>query len=147
MVSLHLTRWWTDDYEATVGRLVYPGGWCFTLEPPWRQNAEGRSCIPLGWYEVVRDTFKGQYENFRFIEVVGRDGVELHIGNRPEETRGCLLLGSAVTFDPTPRLIGSTAAFTAFMEAMQGHAEAVLAIEDGLQRPTFVPVRGERDDV
>lgn len=133
MTDLVLTRWWTDA-SAQVGRLAYPGGECFTLEPPWLWNRQGRSCIPCGLYRIERDTFRGEYPNFRVDDVIGRTAIELHIGNRPEDTHGCILLGSQLGFRPAPWLVASKAAFDRFMQAMEGAQSALLSIVGPFER-------------
>ena len=141
-MEIVLTRWWTDEHRAQVGRLVYPGGTCFTLEDVWIWNRRNISCIPLGFYEIERDTFRGRYENFAVRNVIGRTAIELHRGNTDADTEGCILLGSELHFDPRPRLGSSGIAFDRFMEAMEGVDKAVLAIVDGLQRPAHMPAMG-----
>jgi len=135
-MQVALLRWITDqETRATVGRLVHPGGSCFTLEDPWLWNRAGISCIPAGFYDLERDTFRGRYPNFRVERVVGRTAIELHVGNTVEDTRGCILLGAGLHFDPHPRLSDSRVAFDRFMEAMEGIDRAVLAIVDDHYRP------------
>lgn len=144
MTELVLTRWWTDCMDAQVGRLVYPGGSCYTLEDRWRWNRVGESCIPLGFYDIERDTFRGQYPNFAVRGVVGRSAIELHRGNTDEDTRGCILLGRELRFNAHDEafLVDSRPAFDAFMEAMDGIDHAMLTIVDLTQRPVVWPVAG-----
>lgn len=127
MTTIKLTRF---DYSrsATLGRLEYLDGWCYTLEDPWNDNRVGVSCIPEGWYLIRRDTFRGQYPNFRVDGVVGRTAIEMHAGNTAKDTKGCILLGSQVVMDLASRVTYSRAAFDTFMKAMSGVDEATLII-------------------
>lgn len=118
--------------DATIGRLSFPGGWCYTLEEPWRENASNVSCVPEGWYRITRDTFRGQYPNYRFLDVVGRNNIEIHKGNTDADTEGCVLLGGAISLgsDGQVSIVGGTSgpAFDRFMRAMEGTPSADLVI-------------------
>lgn len=64
-----------------------------TLELPWKGNAVGLSCIPHGTYNGVYHVspkFGGTY----LLDVPGRSEIILHEGNLPEDTQGCILVGS-----------------------------------------------------
>lgn len=120
--------------EYTVGRLLVDGKYvCDTLEPTDRgldcgmkledirrvKVNEGVTAIPTGVYVVtleVKSPKFGGREQYAFckgrlprlVDVPGYEGVLLHIGNYPEDTQGCVLVGrnlvkgqllcSAVTF-------------------------------------------------
>ena len=84
---------------------------CVTLEPPWRDNQRGISCIPAGeyWVTVVQHSFLG-----RCILVHGvpdRDPIYIHVGNTRDNTRGCILAGVRFgTLDGQPAVLHSKAA-------------------------------------
>src|ERR1022692_2035251 len=65
-----------------------------TLELPWRNNMNKISRIPAGVYKgkTRADGTKGW--RIQVDPVPGRDLVEIHIGNFPKDTVGCILLGS-----------------------------------------------------
>ena len=66
-------------------------GWA--LEPPWRENRAGESCIPCGLYGLVWRTSR-RYGRHLLVEGTGpRSLILLHAGNYPRDTRGCLLPG------------------------------------------------------
>jgi hypothetical protein len=130
--------------EATLGRLYFQGGWCYTLEDPWRANATDVSCIPEGWYALARGTFKGIYSNFGFTSVPGRTAVEIHKGNTDRDTHGCVLLGSQVTFDEAGHvsMANSTQAFDRFMRTMAGVNACWISIEREAG-PVAMPFQGD----
>jgi hypothetical protein len=75
-----------------------------TLEPPWLQNAIGKSCIPPGIY-TVKPRKSPKYGNHFVIEGTWpREWVLFHVGNyigsknpktgTPDST-GCILVGNA----------------------------------------------------
>ena len=70
---------------------------CFTLEEPWRDNANGISCIPSGLYQVVRHGWEGEKVQkpftWRLLHVPGRSGILIHVGNTLKDTEGCILVG------------------------------------------------------
>ena len=76
-------------YDA-AGRLAFEG-WC--LEPPWRENRTGESCIPCGLYGLAPRT-SARYGRHLLVEGTEPRAIILfHAGNVPRDTRGCLLPG------------------------------------------------------
>ena len=89
---------------------------CDTLEPhaiDWsrEQKVMGKTAIPCGRYEVklrYSNTFKREMP---FLENVPHfTGIMLHMGNSPEDTRGCILVGNAArpTNDEMDNVTAST---------------------------------------
>lgn len=80
----------------TIGILLTENGVYYTLEPPWLNNARNMSCIPRGLYdyEFLESSASGKYRNCLHIKnVPGRTGILMHAGNKPEDTKGCILPG------------------------------------------------------
>ena len=82
---------------STIGELSLNGKFfCFTLEPP-----RGK-CIPAGVYKASiyispRWTAIKRYD-FRvplLHDVPGFSDIEIHIGNYPDNTEGCTLVGTS----------------------------------------------------
>lgn len=76
-----LTRNPSTD-EGTFGRLTLSDGQeLCTVELPWRDNAGGRSCIPVGVYrcEVVNSPRFGRAYEVR--DVAGRSHILIHAAN------------------------------------------------------------------
>jgi uncharacterized protein RhaS with RHS repeats len=66
----------------------------FTLEKPWKNNAEYTSRIPAGSYPakvVTTQTFK--YPHLSLSGVPGRSDIVVHRGNTVGDTKGCILVG------------------------------------------------------
>lgn len=108
---------------------------CKTLENPWLMNSPFQSCIPADAYELVRGNFKGKYENYELVNVPYRDHIEFHIGNRTEDTNGCILLGERYRIDEQYGkywITNSRMTFGKFMAAMQGDQKALLVIRENL---------------
>lgn len=91
---------------ATFGQLVPEDEQLIavTLEHPWVDENHDQisdrkvSRVPAGIYHCVlrrnADT-RHDYDVYELEDVPGRDNVQLHIGNLPEHTDGCILVGSA----------------------------------------------------
>jgi hypothetical protein len=98
-----------DDGKQTQGSASLYDGYAkildfVTLEPPWLNNAIGKSCIPPGTY-TVKPRHSPKYGNHFIIEgTAPREWVLLHIGNymaskNPKtgtsDSTGCILVGNA----------------------------------------------------
>ena len=85
--------------DRTLGRLrAYDAGGVlrfegWALEPPWRDNEVGASCVPCGLYGLAWRTSR-RYGRHLLVEgTAPRSLILLHAGNYPRDTRGCLLPG------------------------------------------------------
>lgn len=87
-----------ETVESTQGELYLDGEMVgYTLEPAWNQNKKG-SCIPVGEYTAyIRDgkdsNSRWNYNPIQLINVFNRNYIQIHIGNYPEDTKGCILIG------------------------------------------------------
>lgn len=93
---MKLTR---DDQNdtRTYGTLTDETGavFCQTLELPWLDNAHGVSCIPSGTYRCTkRWSPKHMTDVFGVDRVPARSDIEIHAGNTPKDSLGCILLGT-----------------------------------------------------
>jgi hypothetical protein len=120
-VQLTLERFNFTD-KSTIGSLaIDEKPFCWTLELPIGDGGPG-SAIPAGTYKVVT------YPSPKFgrlmpllVDVPGRSNIEMHWGNSPEDTDGCILLGNSM---PGTDYIGnSRIAFDDFWEQAQGSME------------------------
>ncbi len=117
--------------HSTMGDLLVNGVFeCHTLEDKERglnqqmsladiqaKKVFGLTAIPYGKYEVAI-TFSAHFQKLLplIMGVKGFDGVRIHSGNRPEDTEGCLLLGTTEGVD---FVSNSRDAFKSFMEKLQ----------------------------
>lgn len=80
--------------ECTLGVLFRFGDRVYTtLERPWKDNKKNTSCIPKGVYKVVRHNTHEYPNTWRLLNVPDREGILIHIGNYPQDTKGCILIG------------------------------------------------------
>lgn len=133
--TLHLVRLEQTDF-ATYGQLIDAENKAVavTLERPWLNNQHDVSCIPAGTFTALRfpaGSGKRPYDVFKLTNVPGRSDIEIHIGNLPHDTEGCILLGS--NFGPVNGqrgITGSAAAFSKFMTSMRGVDTFALVVLD-----------------
>jgi len=99
---------------------------CVTLELPWLNNQHNISCIPEGIYTAVRYMSpKRGYEVFELTNVPDRDAIEIHVGNYPKDTDGCILLG----LEYGDCAVGSSQlAFVKFMNKLVGVNQITLKV-------------------
>ena len=93
---LILRETFTDN--STIGELFLNGEkMCDTLELPYRDNQRSISCIPTGQYKVrlryPRESATRDYLHLLVQDVPNRDFILIHRGNKPEDTKGCVLVG------------------------------------------------------
>lgn len=83
--------------KSTIGELSINGKFeAYTLEDVERKDKVfGKTAIPKGTYEVVM-TMSNRFKKMMplLLNVPNFDGVRVHAGNKPEDTEGCLLLGT-----------------------------------------------------
>lgn len=71
-----------------------------TLELPWKDNQPMISSIPEGNYRAILRYDKSR-DGFFTIQLLGtgpRTGIQIHVGNRPDDITGCILLGLKAKF-------------------------------------------------
>ena len=100
---LKLERRWFYPH-STIGELTVDGQMeCFTLEDTWRPGGEkvyGETCIPEGVYGVsVVYSPKGQELRPLLHDIPNFTSIEIHAGNSPKDTLGCILVGKIWSTD------------------------------------------------
>lgn len=86
----------------------------------------GKTCIPKGTYKINMDTISPKFKDRtwakpydgklpRLENVVGFDGVLIHVGNNEEDTLGCILVGENKV---KGKVINSTIAFNKIMKVL-----------------------------
>lgn len=106
-MKLKLVRNPDESYgKATIGEFYIDGVlFCHSLEDADRcletagcaAKVYGETCIPRGTYKVIMDWSQHFQANMpHVINVPCFDGIRIHVGNRPEDTEGCILLGMKI---------------------------------------------------
>lgn len=132
-MKLHVHRYLFNE-RATIGKLDVDGEFfCYTLEDADRKLEEGgqkvfgKTAIPRGIYPVkitLSNRFKRELP--LLVGVPQFEGVRIHPGNKPEDTEGCLLVGSAVVNDEF--ISNSRIAFDRLFERIR----TALSVGDGV---------------
>lgn len=104
----------TSGYFAVGGNII-----AYTLERPWRGNAPLISSIPVGRYKgVLRYDHTDQWR-IELQGVPGRTHVQIHTGNTPDDTEGCILVGLKLGSDLCS-VIDSSKAYADLKKAFYG---------------------------
>jgi hypothetical protein len=136
-------------FEQKDGKLEFHN---YTLEDEYReQKVSAETRVPAGFYELKIQTldtdltkkYRERYPWFKnHIEVTGIanfKGVYCHIGNKDEDTAGCLLFGDTADNNKIANgFIGnSTTAFKRWYERVFPHLEA--------GKKAFITIRDEKE--
>jgi len=113
--------------DVTLGVLIDDIPFAVTLEPPWKQNEIGTSCIPAGRYLCARVKSPKFGDVFEIMGVAGRSDVLFHWGNRLADTSGCVLVA-----EKFGRLAGKAAVLTSRNSPGEGFNELTQKMK-GLQ--------------
>lgn len=118
MLNIKITRKWETDLSV-CGELTLEGAKfrCFTLEPSRLDPVyAGHPCIPAGKYRVVLSlSQRFGIVTPEVLDVPGRTAIRWHVGNKPEDVKGCTALGnwharnwvggSGLTFDQLMKML------------------------------------------
>ena len=96
--------------DRTVGMLTYNDEHFYTVEKPWADNKPNVSCIPTGYYKLVRvDSPKFGENTWEIADVTGRSHILIHVANTSVDVIGCIGLGMGLF----PQLQGVSSSRTA----------------------------------
>jgi len=106
--------------DGIVGVMLLDGRlFCFTLEPPWRNNERNVSCIPEGRYSALLVQSPRHGRCAQLLDVPGRSQILIHAGNRASDTEGCILVGRWPGYIAGQRVVVfSRAALDLLLEAL-----------------------------
>ncbi len=138
MRTVLLQRFESSD-QGTLGRVFIDGEiFCWSIEPPNRNNQPNLSCIPTGSYRCVWHKSPKYGWVYLVTGVPGRGHILIHPGNLGGDvlkgylthTKGCLLLGrrggwlnnqrAVLVSRPTVRLFFKAMGKQDFMLVIQG---------------------------
>ena len=79
--------------KCILGTLIFDGFTCVTLELPDKENQRDISCILEGDYICKKIVSPKFGLVFQILNVSCRSNVLFHVGNYPNDTHGCILVG------------------------------------------------------
>jgi hypothetical protein len=114
----------------------------YTIEPPWKDNQENISCIPLDNYKIKRYRSNSFGIVYKVMDVPNRTDIYFHVGNRvwdpatdTGDTKGCICLGDSIIREPDDSrwnyrnyVYPSRLAMDRFMDLMSETVECPLII-------------------
>lgn len=132
---------------STIGNFSVNGTFeCYCLEPVdrgltsemtlaqiWAIKIPDKTAIPLGTYGVTKYfSIKNNRTVPLLVNVKGFSYVEIHVGNFPKDTDGCLLLGTEKGTDEVLNSKAAVSAFyTKFFAALKAGEEVYITYRDG----------------
>jgi hypothetical protein len=115
--------------KSTEGKLFINGEFeCYTLEDKDRflevntieQKVYAETAIPRGTYNVLLTRSPRFKKVLPLLEDVPYfEGIRIHAGNKPEDSEGCILVGSTNNLDDDDWIGGSKVALKSLMSKMQ----------------------------
>lgn len=66
-----------------------------SIELPWKQNQKNISQIPRGEYNIF---YREDRKRWQLHNVPERQGIQIHNGTRPEQSKGCILIPDYIQF-------------------------------------------------
>ena len=118
--------------DRTIGRLTYNEEHFFTVERPWLDNKQNVSCIPTGFYQLVRvDSPKFGPDTWEVENVTGRSHILIHAGNTAADVIGCIAIGMGL-FPQCQGVSSSKAAIENFYLMTAGLDKEGIIIRNGV---------------
>lgn len=111
--------------SATLGTLhvgIEQEELCNTLEPPFQNNEEDISSIPAGKYSASLRYDGPRGWRIQLQDVPDRTVIQIHLGNFPRDTKGCVLVGLDVDED-VPQVTDSAGAIKKLKKYFYGTEE------------------------
>lgn len=135
-MKARLLRTETSDH-GTFGVLSIDDWWCYTLEPPWRDNKPQISCIPKGEYQVQPWNSPRFPQTYNVMRVPDRTAILTHQGNLAGDkdkgflrhSLGCILVGKKQGWLGKQKAVLLSAVAMRELREMVGRSKFYLDIE------------------
>lgn len=110
--------------QSTTSQVAIDGVFqCYGLEPRADKSHGKPYCIPAGTYQVLIEMSpRFGFETPHVQDVPGFTEIEIHLGNYPTDTEGCLVVGESRDVDFVG---GSAVAFAALMAKLKTAENAI----------------------
>ena len=129
-----------DDTQSTIGAMMIDGNFeGFTLEDTHNEpKVYGETCIPSGEYNITLRTDGNMTQKYAkrygdthrgmlwLRDVPNFEYVYIHIGNKSEDTDGCLLVGTSCDSAKGRQFVGGSA-----LKYISTYKKILRAIDNG----------------
>jgi hypothetical protein len=107
--------------DCTSGYLLVNGeAKMYALERPWKGNEPDLSSIPPGTYGGILRYDKNDHWRIQLTGVKDRPGIQIHVGNKVDDSTGCILVGRQINTQTLCELTDSKAAYAQLKKAFYG---------------------------
>jgi hypothetical protein len=117
-----------ESPQSIISDVFVDGQWeCWGLEPARKDPVNpGHPCVPAGEYKVVFTPSPHLgYVTPELLDVPGRSDIRIHIGNFPQDTLGCLLVGEMKGQD---KIFNSKPAFEKLLLLLKTATDPIIAV-------------------
>jgi len=117
-----------ESPQSIISDVFVDGQWeCWGLEPARKDPVNpGHPCVPAGEYKVVFTPSPHLgYVTPELLYVPGRSDIRIHIGNFPQDTLGCLLVGEMKGQD---KIFNSKPAFEKLLLLLKTATDPIIAV-------------------
>jgi hypothetical protein len=128
----HKSESCTSGYLAVNGKVI-----AYARDLPWRGNAPLISSIPNGVYGGILRYDHADMWRIELTGVPGRTNVRIHTGNTPDDSEGCILVGSKLG-DDLCSVIGSKKAYENLRIAFYGSPNPVSTPNKNITRGELI---------
>lgn len=120
--------------DRTIGSMIVNRSHSFaTLELPWKNNEKNISCIPCGKYKLAKRWSKKYGNHLKVENVPNRSDILIHVGNYPQDTQGCILIGADlrdINADGELEVVNSKFAMDGLLSLLKDDGDISLEIFD-----------------
>lgn len=115
----------STNSNSITGELYVDGKYvCQTLELPQKDNKTDISSIPAGNYGGILRYDHADKWRIELTDTPSRTHIQIHIGNYPSNSKGCILVGEKVDTNNNT-ILNSTVAYTRLKAAFYGTANPI----------------------
>ena len=106
-MNAKLIRLFASDNSGIFGELYFEDKrFCFTKERLWLNNQRHISCIPDGEYICTKIVSTEFGKTFMVMDVPDRSEILFHWGSYVDNSKGCILIGTAIELiDPDGEIL------------------------------------------